>query len=195
MRFGAKSVGALTLCGFALSASFAQPQIQPAPSSDAASNVRQEQVRQEEVRREHSSHRPAPVVLSPDDGLSVIAAALDERVKAARQPDCSHLVHAIYLQAGFPYPYASSSDLYAGAEDFQRVTRPQPGDLVVWPGHVGIVVNPAQRAFFSRLHRGPGIDAYDAQYWKQRGQVRFYRYVKTDPARVTTRLVDSQRHK
>jgi hypothetical protein len=195
MRFGAKSVGALTLCGFALSASFAQPQIQPAPSSDAASNVRQEQVRQEEVRREHSSHRPAPVVLSPDDGLSVIAAALDERVKAARQPDCSHLVHAIYLQAGFPYPYASSSDLYAGAEDFQRVTRPQPGDLVVWPGHVGIVVNPAQRAFFSRLHRGPGIDAYDAQYWKQRGQVRFYRYVKTDPARVTTRLVNSQRHK
>jgi hypothetical protein len=61
---------------------------------------------------------------------------------------------------------------------------------------VGIVVNPAQRAFFSRLRHGPGMDAYDAQYWKQRGQVRFYRYVKTDPARVTTsRLVTSQRHK
>ena len=118
------------------------------------------------------------LILSPDDGLSVIAAALDARVKAARQPDCSHLVHAIYLQAGFPYPYASSSDLYDGTDEFQRVTRPQPGDLVVWPGHVGIVVNPAQRAFFSRLRRGPGIDAYDAQYWKQRGQARFYRYVK-----------------
>ena len=47
--------------------------------------------------------------------------------------DCSHLVHAIYLQAGFPYPYASSSDLYDGTDDFRRVNRPQPGDLVVWP--------------------------------------------------------------
>ena len=105
-------------------------------------------------------------------------------------------MHAIYLQAGFPYPYASSSDLYDGADDFQRVTRPQPGDLVVWAGHVGIVVNPAQRAFFSRLRSGPGVDAYDAQYWKQRGQVKFYRYIKSAPSHVaTTRLVLSQRHK
>ena len=105
-------------------------------------------------------------------------------------------MHAIYLQAGFPYPYASSSDLYDGTDDFERVTRPQPGDLVIWPGHVGIVVNPAQRAFFSRLRHGPGVDDYDAQYWKQRGQVRFYRYMKRAPARVaTTRLVTSRRHK
>ena len=126
-----------------------------AQSSDAVT-----QVRRETCRRRH------PAVLSPDDGLSVIAAALDARIQATRQPDCSHLVHAIYLQAGFPYPYASSSDLYDGTDDFQRVTRPQPGDLVVWPGHVGIVVNPAQRVFFSRLRSGPGVDAYDAQYWK-----------------------------
>ncbi len=146
------------------------------------------------VRREKARRHPA--VLTPEDGLSVIAAALDARVKASRQPDCSHLVHAIYLQAGFPYPYASSSDLYDGTDDFERVTRPQPGDLAVWPGHVGIVVNPAQRVFFSRLRSGPGVDAYDAEYWKQRGQVRFFRYVKTAPGRVTTaRLVTSQRHK
>ena len=185
MRFRAKTAAVLTLCGFALSASLAQPQTQAAQNSDAA----------KQVRREHSSRRPAPVILSPDDGLSVIAAALDARVKAARQPDCSHLVHAIYLQAGFPYPYASSSDLYDGTDEFQRVTHPQPGDLVVWPGHVGIVVNPAQRAFFSRLRRGPGIDAYDAEYWKQRGQARFYRYVKTGPAHMATPRLVSQRHK
>jgi cell wall-associated NlpC family hydrolase len=174
------------LCGLALSASSAQPQIPEAQSSDATI----------QVRREKPSRPPAPVALSPDDGLSVIAAALDARVQATRQRDCSHLVHAIYLRAGFPYPYASSSDLYAGADDFQRVTRPQPGDLVVWPGHVGIVVNPAQRVFFSRLRRGPGVDAYDAQYWKQRGQLRFYRYVKSAPARVATRrIASSQRRK
>jgi cell wall-associated NlpC family hydrolase len=193
MRFSVKTAGVITLCGFALSASFAQTQ--PAQSSEAVTHIRQEHVRQEHVRHEHASPRAAPAVLSPDDGLSVIAAALDARVKASRQPDCSHLVHAIYLQAGFPYPYASSSDLYAGTADFQRVTHPQPGDLVVWPGHVGIVVNPAQGAFFSRLRHGPGIDAYDAQYWKQRGQVRFYRYVKADPARVTTPRLVSQRRK
>ncbi len=195
MRFSAKTSSALTLCGFALSACFAQSQIQPAQSPDAPTQVHQEQVYQEHVRREHSSRRPAPAVLSPDDGLSVIAAALDARVKAAKQPDCSHLVHAIYLQAGFPYPYASSSDLYDGTDEFQKVTRPQPGDLVVWPGHVGIVVNPAQRAFFSRLRHGPGIDAYDAQYWKQRGQVRFFRYIKRSSSQVTTTRLISQRHK
>ncbi len=185
MRFSAEKVGALTLCGLAFSASPAQPQIQAAQSSDAI------------TQRPPREGAPAsvPAVLTPEDGLSVIAAALDARVKAARQPDCSHLVHAIYLQAGFPYPYASSSDLYDGTDDFRRVTRPQPGDLAVWPGHVGIVVNPAQRVFFSRLRSGPGVDAYDAQYWKQRGQVRFYRYVKTAPARVTARLVTSQRRK
>lgn len=180
MRFVGKTIAGLTLCGLAVGASFAQPQSQQNPSSDAT----------RPVRHEKASRRPVRVALSPDDGLAVIAAALDARVKATRQRDCSHLVHAIYLRAGFPYPYASSSDLYDGADDFQRVTRPQPGDLVVWPGHVGIVVNPAQRVFFSRLRSGPGVDAYDADYWKERGQVRFYRYIKSSPAGVaTTRLV------
>jgi cell wall-associated NlpC family hydrolase len=185
MRFSAKRAGALTLCGLALSAS-SQPQIQNAPSSDAITRV----------HHKHAKQYSASVVLSPDDGLSVIAAALDTRVQATRQRDCSHLVHAIFLQAGFPYPYASSSDLYAGSDDFQRVTSPQPGDLVVWPGHVGIVVNPAQRVFFSRLRRGPGVDAYDAQYWKERGPARFYRYIKSAPTHVPPRpAVLSQRHK
>src|SRR4029077_11940887 len=131
----------------------------------------------------HASRHRTAVPLTPDDGLSVIAAALDSHVHTTRQRDCSHLVHAIYDRAGFSYPYASSSDLYVGTEDFQRVTRPQPGDLVVWSGHVGIVVNPAQRAFFSTLRNGPGIDIYDAQYWKQRGPARFYRYIKDGSGR------------
>jgi len=167
-----------------LSSLSASAQVEPAPKPDAVS----------QVRRESDSRHAA--VLSKDDGLSVVAAALDARTHAARQADCSHLVHAIYLQAGFPYPYASSSDLYDGTDDFRRVKRPQPGDLVVWPGHVGIVVNPAQRLFFSRLSSGPGVDAYDAQYWKDRGQARFYRYVKTASAHMAaTHLVTTQRNK
>ena len=100
--------------------------------------------------------------LTTDDGLSVIAAALDSRVRLYSGNDCSHLVHAIYARAGFPYSYVSSSALYAGTKEFQRVKRAQPGDLVVWPGHVGIVVNPARHEFFSTLSSGPGIDTYDA---------------------------------
>jgi cell wall-associated NlpC family hydrolase len=176
----------LALCGLALGASPAQPQVQKVQNSDPITYAHPANLKR----------RSAPVVLSPDDGLSVIATALDAYSQTTRERDCSHLVHAIYQRAGFPYPYASSTDLYDGADDFQRVKRPQPGDLAVWPGHVGIVVNPGQHLFFSRLGRGPGVEAYDAQYWKERGEVRFYRYIKSSPAHVeTTRLVTGQRHK
>ena len=113
-----------------------------------------------------------------DDGLAVISAALNSRYREASLSDCSHLVHSIYEQAGFPYSYVSSSTVYRGDSSFRRVKYPHTGDLVAWPGHLGIVVNPAQRSFYSALRSGPGIDYYDAPYWKARGPARFYRYVK-----------------
>ena len=39
--------------------------------------------------------------LSQDDRLSVIAAALDAKSRSHSEPDCSHLVHAIYEQGWF----------------------------------------------------------------------------------------------
>jgi cell wall-associated NlpC family hydrolase len=118
--------------------------------------------------------------LSPDEGLSVIAAALDSKVRLHPGRDCSHLVHAIYQRAGFPYSYASSDDLYVGVEGFRRVAEPQPGDLIVWRGHAGIVVRPSGHVFFSFLSAGPGIDDYQTHYWRSRGRPRFYRYVKNN---------------
>ncbi len=118
--------------------------------------------------------------LNQDDRLSLIAAALDARVRRSSEHDCSHLVHAIYERAGFPYAYAPSSDLYAGVDGFQRIKLPEPGDLVVWRGHAGIVIKPSQHIFFSFMRSGPGIDDYQAPYWKSRGHPRFYRYVKND---------------
>ena len=94
--------------------------------------------------------------------------------------DCSHLVHAIYERAGFSYPYADSNDLYDGAQGFRRVPRPQPADLIVWHGHVGIVVRPSTHKFFSFLSGGPGLDDYHSRYWRGRGEPRFYRYVKSN---------------
>jgi cell wall-associated NlpC family hydrolase len=116
--------------------------------------------------------------LSSDDRRAVIAVALRSKTPRYGERDCSHLVHAIFQRAGFPYAYATSDDLYDGVEGFQRVSRPKPGDLVVWRGHVGIVIRPSRHAFFSFLHAGPGIDDYRNRYWRGRGQPRFYRYMK-----------------
>jgi cell wall-associated NlpC family hydrolase len=56
--------------------------------------------------------------------------------------DCSHFVQAIFDAVGLPFEYANSIKLFNGAEEFRRVFHPQPGDLIVWRGHVGIVVDP-----------------------------------------------------
>jgi cell wall-associated NlpC family hydrolase len=125
----------------------------------------------------------APRPLSRQEGLVILRVALDSR-HHARSFDCSHLVHTLYERAGFPYDYAPSSDLYTGIDEFRRVAHPQPGDLAVWPGHAGIVVNSAQHSFFSMLSSGPGVDFYDSSYWKQRGHPRFFRYLKTAPTEV-----------
>jgi len=118
--------------------------------------------------------------LSSDERLAVIASALDSKTPRRTERDCSHLVHAIYERAGFPYSYADSDDIYSGIEGFQRVSRPQPGDVIVWHGHMGIVIRPSRHVFFSFLHAGPGIDDYKSQYWTGRGEPRFYRYIKND---------------
>ncbi len=131
-------------------------------------------------QRTTTSSRP----LTPDEGLAILGAALDSRHHPVSTADCSHLVHALYERAGFHYAYAPSWDLYLGIDEFQRVTNPQPGDLAVWRGHAGIVVNPVQRSFFSLLNSGPGVDSYDAPYWKQRGRPHFFRYVKAAPSTV-----------
>src|SRR4030088_3160345 len=164
MRIRVKSTVAALLCGVALCASWAQQEDGHTRTSTTIAN----------------QGRKTDQTLSPDDGLSVIAAALDSRSRLPSQRDCSHLVHAIYQRAGFRYPYARSSDLYAGIEEFRRVVQPQPGDLVVWRGHVGIVIRPSHHIFFSLMRAGFSLDDYEAPYWRSRGRARFYRYVKSD---------------
>jgi hypothetical protein len=119
--------------------------------------------------------------LTPDEGLAVLGAALDFRHYHGSESDCSHFVHVLYQRAGFPYAYAPSTNLYSGIDQFQRVTTPQAGDLAVWRGHAGIVVNPVQHSFFSLLRSGAGVESYDSPYWRRRGHPRFFRYVKATP--------------
>jgi hypothetical protein len=126
---------------------------------------------------------PGMRLLNMQEGRAItqnIAWADDEE---GLSPDCSHLVHTLYEEAGYSYPYATSLNLYNGAEKFARVKVPQPGDLIVWRGHVGIVVDPKEHSFFSSVSEGARTQYYNSPYWRARGHARFYRYLTNSPAR------------
>jgi hypothetical protein len=125
-------------------------------------------------------------LVSAKEGRKITAAALqqDEPVRGAQ--DCSHVVHEIYALAGYDYPYANSFDLYAGHRNFQRVRHAQPGDLIAWRGHVGIVVDPKQHRFYSLVRSGLQTEDYLAPYWRSRGTPHFFRYVLASNSAATT---------
>ena len=123
---------------------------------------------------QESAFAPRPLTLR--EGEIIVHAAWERERQTDRRPDCSHLVHEVYTLAGYAYPYADSFELYAGVHSFVRVAKPQPGDLIVWRGHVGIVVNPAERSFYSSVTSGLRTEIYDAPQWRTRGAARFYRY-------------------
>ncbi len=129
---------------------------------------------------------PAVRLVSAKEGRKIAAAALgqDEPVRATQ--DCSHLVHQVYSIAGYEYPYASSFNLYAGHGNFRRVRHAQAGDLITWPGHVGIVLDPRQHSFYSLVRSGLQAEDYLGPYWRSRGIPRFYRYIVDSGADVET---------
>src|ERR1700730_2598859 len=132
-------------------------------------------------------------LVTRDEGMAIVDAISDHHQalhgKRAK-PDCSHLVSDIYDLAGFPYPYAKSADLYRGQASFVRVSSPQPGDLIVWRGHVGLVLDPRQHFFYSSLRSGLDTEDYTSAYWRRRGTPRFYRYrAASDPTILTARQV------
>jgi hypothetical protein len=120
-------------------------------------------------------------MLTAEQGKEIVKVAWARERQGGRKPDCSHLVHEVYERAGFPYAYANSFELYAGRPNFVPVAKPQAGDLVVWRGHVGIVVDPRQHSFYSSVRSGVRTDSYDSRPWKARGKARFYRYAASQP--------------
>jgi hypothetical protein len=116
------------------------------------------------------------VLVSSDQGQALADFALRSAPRIRPKPDCSHLVHLLYARAGLIYPYEDSRVLYRGVNDFERVKTPQPGDLVVWRGHVGIVLAPEENTFLSSVHSGVLTESWIAAHWVHRGRPRFYRY-------------------
>jgi NlpC/P60 family len=141
-------------------------------------------------------HRESYRLITRDEGLAIVDAISDHHrsLRGNRaKPDCSHLVNDIYDLAGFPFPYAKSGDLYRGHASFVRVTAPQPGDLIVWRGHVGLVLDPRQHFFYSSLRSGLETEDYTSAYWRRRGTPRFYRYrAASYPTILTARQISPQ---
>lgn len=129
---------------------------------------------------------PGYRLLSLKEGRAIVQGMAWTDDEEGLSPDCSHLVHALYQQAGYAYPYASSLDLYRGTGPFLRVRYAHPGDLVVWRGHVGIVVSPREHSFFSTTSSGTRIENYHSTYWRARGYPHFFRYLTKSPLKTST---------
>ena len=162
--------------------------LQPAPSSrqtgkQAATPIPQtsKQASGQKVQVARPAIPPGFRLLSQKEGRAIVQGISWTDDEEGLAPDCSHLVHKLYGQAGYAYPYASSLDLYRGARPFLRVRYAHPGDLVVWRGHVGIVVNPQEHSFFSTTSSGTRLQSYRSTYWRARGYPRFFRYLTKTP--------------
>lgn len=94
--------------------------------------------------------------------------------------DCSHLVHDLYQRAGLTYEYVNSEQLYDGVPGFRQVEEPIAGDIIVWRGHMGVIVDPLMHSFLSSLRTGVRVTDYETDYWKNRGIPRFFRYTAGD---------------
>jgi hypothetical protein len=132
-----------------------------------------------------SPQEAGPRLLTSEEGQAIVTAAWEHQQQIAGKPDCSHLIQEIYRLAGFPYAYASSFDLYSGGGHFARVHNAQPGDLIVWPGHVGLVVDPAEHSFYSSVNTGLETEDYSSPYWRGYGTARFYRYRTEESGTLT----------
>jgi hypothetical protein len=117
-----------------------------------------------------------PVLVSAEQGQALADFAMQSGPRVRPKPDCSHLVHLLYARAGLIYPYEDSRVLYRGVDDFERVKSPQPGDLAVWLGHVGIVLSPEDKTFLSSVRSGIITESWIAPHWARRGRPRFLRY-------------------
>src|SRR5215472_14736715 len=124
------------------------------------------------VSVQSKSAEPQVHLISAAQGEAIVEAAWQLRHGLNPKPDCSHFVHAVYERAGFLYEVASSREVFAGIDSFRRVRKPQPGDLVVWQGHIGIVVDSREHSFYSSVLSGFAIENYESSYWMKRGNPR-----------------------
>lgn len=80
--------------------------------------------------------------------------------KTLRGMDCSALVWFILRDAGLDVGYRYSGALKEWATPISR-SQARPGDLVFWPGHVGVFIGDGKVID----HGGPGLGANIRTIW------------------------------
>lgn len=109
--------------------------------------------------------------------------------------DCSGATWAIYRDAGFSFkrsPTATFIKDNVRNGQFVAVSRPQPGDVVLWPGHIAIYDGSAELSCDCRLKSGsdmwtafrtggPVYGAANVATWRKDAP-NFFRYNKPDEA-------------
>lgn len=80
--------------------------------------------------------------------------------------DCSHFVHQAYKGAGFDYTYRTTEGPWAKA-GFEKTQNPKAGDLIMFKGHMGIVVDPDKKTFIgAQSSTGVAQASYGkSSYW------------------------------
>jgi cell wall-associated NlpC family hydrolase len=91
--------------------------------------------------------------------------------------DCSHFFHRIYAKVvDSSLPYMTTGTLKTSSY-FVDTQTPRTGDMVLWDGHVGIVVDPQTGAFIGAQSSGVGIaNNKTNSYWKKRAGRKFRRH-------------------
>ncbi|APR87082.1 hypothetical protein A7982_12431 [Minicystis rosea] len=92
--------------------------------------------------------------------------------------DCSHFVTAVLQAAGYgAFRYMTADDM-SRSRAFSQVDEPERGDIVHWPGHVGIVLDPIAGTFIgSQNSTGVDVANYKTNpYWRARSHRTYLRY-------------------
>jgi cell wall-associated NlpC family hydrolase len=90
------------------------------------------------------------------------------------QIDCSHFLWIVFKQFFPKFPYLQS-DQYPTSVLFTSVQgEMQSADVLVWNGHVALVVNPVAGSFIgSQTSRGVAITSLSNPYWAQRKPIAY----------------------
>ena len=117
-----------------------------------------------------TGEKPAPVAASPSVATSPSSASSSAILSIARRYigvpyvyggttpagfDCSGFTSYVFAQVGIKLPTSSSAQRYAGT--VVPASQARPGDLVWWPGHVGIYTGNGQHI----AARQPGTALYE----------------------------------
>ena len=101
--------------------------------------------------------------------------------------DCSGFTKHVMSRCGINIPAGSANQKNAGTG--VDPSQAQAGDLVVWKGHVGLVIDSNKNMIDAGSGSVPKIRSYETDYWRSRGSYVIRRVI--DPNKMVSAKVDN----